>query len=52
MTTRNTKPSYLDTLAAELETRIQTGDLRGYTVAQLEAAAVRYRNFAAMAGAK
>jgi hypothetical protein len=48
MNTANSKGSkYLNTLAAELETRIAMGDLRGYTVAQLEAAAVRYRNLAA-----
>lgn len=48
-TTRNSR--YLLSLAAELESRIETNDLRGYTPSQLRAAAERYRGQAAMQGA-
>jgi hypothetical protein len=43
-----TKPTYLETIAAELEGRIASGDLRGYTVEQLSRAAERYRGLAAI----
>lgn len=42
MTTTN-RTRYLTNLANELEARAASGDLRGYTVAQLLAAAERYR---------
>jgi hypothetical protein len=48
MTTRNGK--YLLSLAVELESRIETGDLRGFTPDQLSRAAERYRGLAAMQG--
>ena len=48
MTTRNAK--FLLSLAVELETRIETGDLRGYSVERIRAAAERYRGQAAMGG--
>jgi hypothetical protein len=46
MTTRNAR--YLLSLAVELESRIETGDLRGFTAGQLSRAAERYRGLAAM----
>lgn len=46
MTTRNAK--YLLSLAAELEARIKSGDLRGYTVERLTKAAEYYRGQAAV----
>jgi hypothetical protein len=43
-TKRDTKRSrFLDGLASELETRLATGDLRGFAPAQLERAANLYR---------
>jgi hypothetical protein len=39
----NKRSRFLDGLASELETRAATGDLRGYTPAQLEKAANLYR---------
>jgi hypothetical protein len=40
--------TYLLNLANELEHRAQFGDLRGYTVKQLRAAAANYRRLAEM----
>jgi hypothetical protein len=48
--TRNGK--YLLSLAVDLESRLSTNDLRGFTAAQLEQAAERYRGLAAMQGAR